>query len=309
MAQYIAKIIILGSGPAGYTAAVYAARAGLNPCLISGFDIGGQLTLTSTVENFPGFPLAVSGVELTDKMKQQALNVGVTIIQDKINGVDLSEKPFVLSSQNGNCFQTESLIIATGASAKWLDYESHKKYIGKGLSTCATCDGFFYKNKIVAVVGGGNAAAEEALYLTNFASKVFLIHRRNELRAEKIMQDRLLKNPKIEIAWNNVVDEILGQEQVNGIVLKNVITDERKTINLDGIFLAIGYKPNTEIFKKYLTLDDDGYIITKPDSCETNIEGVFACGDVKNKYFQQAVIAAGSGAQAAIQAQRYLSSL
>ena len=309
MAQYIAKIIILGSGPAGYTAAVYAARAGLNPCLISGFDVGGQLTLTSAVENFPGFPLAVSGVELTDKMKQQALNVGVTIIHDKINGVDLSEKPFVLSSQNGNCFQTESLIIATGASAKWLDYESHKKYIGKGLSTCATCDGFFYKNKIVAVVGGGNAAAEEALYLTNFASKVFLIHRRNELRAKKIMQDRLLKNPKIEIAWNNVVDEILGQEQVNGIVLKNVITDERKTINLDGIFLAIGYKPNTEIFKKYLTLDDDGYIITKPDSCETNIEGVFACGDVKNKHFQQAVIAAGTGAQAAIQAQRYLSSL
>ena len=309
MAQYIAKIIILGSGPAGYTAAVYAARAGLNPCLISGFDVGGQLTLTSAVENFPGFPLAVSGVELTDKMKQQALNVGVTIIHDKINGVDLSEKPFVLSSQNGNCFQTESLIIATGASAKWLDYESHKKYIGKGLSTCATCDGFFYKNKIVAVVGGGNAAAEEALYLTNFASKVFLIHRRNELRAEKIMQDRLLKNPKIEIAWNNVVDEILGQEQVNGIVLKNVITDEKKTINLDGIVLAIGYKPNTEIFKKYLTLDDDGYIITKPDSCETNIEGVFACGDVKNKYFQQAVIAAGTGAQAAIQAQRYLSSL
>ena len=309
MAQYIAKIIILGSGPAGYTAAVYAARAGLNPCLISGFDVGGQLTLTSAVENFPGFPLAVSGVELTDKMKQQALNVGVTIIHDKINGVDLSEKPFVLSSQNGNCFQTESLIIATGASAKWLDYESHKKYIGKGLSTCATCDGFFYKNKIVAVVGGGNAAAEEALYLTNFASKVFLIHRRNELRAEKIMQDRLLKNPKIEIAWNNVVDEILGQEQVNGIVLKNVITDEKKTINLDGIFLAIGYKPNTEIFKKYLTLDDDGYIITKPDSCETNIEGVFACGDVKNKHFQQAVIAAGTGAQAAIQAQRYLSSL
>ena len=309
MAQYTAKIIVLGAGPAGYTAAIYAARAGLNPCLISGFEEGGQLTMTSNIENFPGFPLGISGSELTEKMKQQALNVGVTIINDKVNGVDLSQKPFILSSENGNCFQTQSLIIATGASAKWLDYDAHKKYIGKGLSTCATCDGFFYKNKTVAVVGGGNAAAEEALYLTNFASKVILVHRRGELRAEKILQDRLFKNPKIEIAWNNVVYEILGDEQVSGVKLKNVMTDEIKTVDLDGVFLAIGYKPNSEIFKKYLNLDDDGYILTKPDSCATNIEGVFACGDVKNKSFQQAVIAAGTGAKAAMEAQRYLTSL
>jgi len=309
MAQYIAKIVILGSGPAGYTAAIYAARAGLNPYLVSGFEIGGQLTMTANVENFPGFPLAVSGTELMDKMRQQALNMGVNIINDKINGVDLNCRPFILSSENGNCFKTDCLIIATGASAKWLDYEAHKKYIGKGLSTCATCDGFFYKNKAVAVVGGGNAAAEEALYLTNFASKVFLIHRRNELRAEKILQERLFKNPKIEICWNNVVYEILGDQELNGVKLKNVVTDEIKKINLDGLFLAIGYKPNTEIFKKYINLDDDGYILTKPDSCATNIEGVFACGDVKNKYFQQAVIAAGSGAKSAIEAQKYLSSL
>ncbi|MBR2299980.1 MAG: thioredoxin-disulfide reductase [Alphaproteobacteria bacterium] len=309
MAQYTAKIIILGSGPAGYTAAIYAARAGLNPCLISGFEEGGQLTMTSMIENFPGFPLGISGVELTDKMKQQAVNVGVTIINDKINEVDLSQKPFILSSENGNCFQTESLIVATGASAKWLDYQAHKKYIGKGLSTCATCDGFFYKNKTVAVVGGGNAAAEEALYLTNFASKVILVHRRAELRAEKILQERLFKNPKIEIAWNNVVYEIFGDKQVSGVKLKNVITDEIKTVDLNGVFLAIGYKPNSEIFKKYLNLDDDGYILTKPDSSATNVEGVFACGDVKNKSFQQAVIAAGTGAQASMEAQRYLTSL
>jgi len=309
MAQYVSKIVILGSGPAGYTAAIYAARAGLNPYLVSGFEEGGQLTMTTNIENFPGFPLAVSGTELTNKMKQQALNMGVNFISDKINGVDLSCRPFVLSSENGNCFQTDCLIIATGASAKWLNYDAHQKYIGKGLSTCATCDGFFYKNKIVAVVGGGNAAAEEALYLTNFASKVFLIHRRGELRAEKILQDRLFKNPKIEICWNNVVDEILGENEVNGVILKNVVTDEKKNIKLDGIFLAIGYKPNTEIFKKYINLDDDGYVLTKPDSCATNIEGVFACGDVKNKNFQQAVIAAGSGATAAMEAQRYLSSL
>ncbi|MBR6409716.1 MAG: thioredoxin-disulfide reductase [Alphaproteobacteria bacterium] len=309
MAQYVAKIIVLGSGPAGYTAAIYAARAGLNPCLISGFEEGGQLTMTTNVENFPGFPSPVSGTFLTDNMKQQAVNVGVTIINDKINGVDLSQKPFILSSENGNCFQTQSLIIATGASAKWLDYDAHKKFIGKGLSTCATCDGFFYKNKIVAVIGGGNAAAEEAIYLTNFASKVILVHRRDELRAEKILQERLLKNPKIEIAFNNVVYEILGENEVNGVRLKNVITDELKNIRLDGIFLAIGYKPNSEIFKKYLSLDDDGYILTKPDSCATNIEGVFACGDIKHGSFKQAVIAAGSGAQATILAEKYLSSL
>lgn len=309
MSQYVAKIIILGSGPAGYTAAIYAARAGLEPCLISGDAEGGQISLSPHVENFPAFPLGISGLELSQKMKQQALNVGVTMISDKINEVDLSCKPFVLSSENGNCFQTNCLVIATGASAKWLNYEAHKKYIGNGLSTCATCDGFFYKNKTVAVVGGGNSAAEEALYLTNFASKVLLIHRRDQLRADKILQQRLFKNPKIEICWNSVVHEISGEKEVSGVIIKNVITDEKRNIDLSGIFLAIGHKPNTEIFKKYLDMDDDGYIITKPYSCETNIEGVFACGDVQNKNFHQAVIAAGSGAQAAIQAEKYLSSL
>ncbi len=309
MAQYVSKIIILGSGPAGYTAAIYAARAGLNPCLISGFEVGGQLTMTTNIENFPGFPLAVSGNELMQKMRQQVLNMGVTIIDDKINGVDFNCRPFVLSSENGNCFQTECLIIATGSSAKWLNYEAHKKYIGKGLSTCATCDGFFYKNKTVAVIGGGNAAAEEAVYLTNFASKVILVHRRNELRADQILQQRIFKNPKIEICWNCVVDEILGEDDVSGIILKNVRSDEKKKIQLSGVFLAIGHTPNTEIFKKYLKLDEDGYIVTKPDSCATNIEGVFAAGDVQDKVFQQAVIAAGSGAKAAMEAQKYLSSL
>jgi len=306
MAQYVAKIIILGSGPAGYTAAIYAARAGLNPCLISGFECGGQLSMTTNIENFPGFPLPISGMELTDKMKQQALNMGTTIIADKITEVDLTCRPFVLISDNGNCFQTESLIIATGASAKWLNYEAHKKYIGKGLSTCAACDGFFYKNKVVAVVGGGNSAVEEALYLTNFASKVILVHRRDSLRADQILQERLFKNPKAEICWNSVVDDILGEQAVTGIILKNVITDEKKNVELSGLFLAIGHQPNTSIFKKYLTLDDDGYIITHPNSCTTNIPGIFAAGDVKDKAYQQAVIAAGSGAMAAIEVQRYL---
>ena len=309
MAQYVAKIIILGSGPAGYTAAIYAARAGLNPCLISGFESGGQLTMTTNVENFPGFPLAVSGIELTDKMKQQAVNMGTVIITDKISEVDLSNRPFVLISENGNCFQTESLIIATGASAKWLNYEAHKKYIGKGLSTCAACDGFFYKNKIVAVVGGGNSAVEEALYLSNFASKVILIHRRDRLRADQILQERLFKNPKAEICWNSSIDDISGEQSITGIIVKNVITDEKKNVELSGLFLAIGHKPNTDIFKKYLLLDDEGYIITKPNSCATDIEGIFAAGDVKDKAYQQAVIAAGSGAMAAIEAQRYLTGI
>ncbi|MBO4295083.1 MAG: thioredoxin-disulfide reductase [Alphaproteobacteria bacterium] len=307
MAQYVAKIIILGSGPAGYTAAIYAARAGLNPCLISGFEVGGQLTMSANIENFPGFPLGISGAELMEKMRQQAINMGVTIINDKINEVDLLSSPFILSSENGNCFKTQSLIISTGASAKWLNYEAHKKYIGHGLSTCATCDGFFYKNKVVAVVGGGNSAAEEALYLTNFAAKVVLIHRRGELRADKILQQRLFDNPKVEFQWNNVIDEILGEKNVSAVVLKNVLTDEKKKLDVDGVFLAIGYKPNTDIFKKYLTCDVDGFIITKPNSTQTNIEGVFAAGDVKNSAYQQAVVAAGSGAMAAMEAQRYLS--
>ncbi len=309
MSEYIAKVIIIGSGPAGYSAAIYAARAGLEPILISGFEMGGQLTMTASVENFPGFVDGISGTELMDKMKQQALNFGVKIISDQITEVDLNEAPFILSTEKGNCCKTQTLIIATGASAKWLNIETEKKYIGRGISTCATCDGFFYKNTPVAMVGGGNSAAIEALYLTNFASKVYLIHRRNQLRADAVLQKRLLDNPKIEIVWNSIVEEFLGEKTITSVKLKNVLTDERKYIEVSGVFLAIGHKPNTELFKKYLNLDEDGYIITQPKSTKTNIEGVFACGDVQDNIYRQAVVAVGSGAMAAIEAQRYLSAL
>lgn len=306
MSEYIAKLIIIGSGPAGYSAGIYAARAGLNPIIISGFDVGGQLTMSASVENFPGFTDPISGMDLMEKMKQQALNFGVQIINDNVTEVDLSTRPFVLSTENGNCCQTQSLIIATGASAKWLNIETEKQYIGKGISTCATCDGFFYRNKPLAIVGGGNSAAIEALYLTSFAKKVYLIHRRNALRADSILQQRLSQNSKIEIVWNNVIEEYIGNQNITGIKLKNVLTDERKVLDVSGVFLAIGHTPNTELFKKYLTLDDDGYIVTKPKSTATNIEGVFAAGDVQDNAFRQAVIAVGSGAMAAIEAGRYL---
>ena len=308
MAEYVAKLIIIGSGPAGYSAGIYAARAGLDPIIISGFEVGGQLTMTASVENFPGLTQSVSGLELMERMHQQALNFGVKIINDRITEVDLCTSPFVLSTENGNCCKTQTLIIATGASAKWLNIETEKRYIGRCISTCATCDGFFYKNKPVAIVGGGNSAAIEALYLTNFASKVYMIHRRDELRADSILQQRLKKNPKIEIVWNSIIEEFVGREDINGIKIKNVLTDERKLIDVSGVFLAIGHKPNTELFKKYLDLDADGYIITRPKSTMTNIEGVFAAGDVQDNAFRQAVIAVGSGAMAAIEAQRYLAS-
>ena len=308
MAEYVAKLIIIGSGPAGYSAGIYAARAGLEPVLISGFDVGGQLTMTASVENFPGLTKPVSGMELMEKMREQALNFGVRMIDDKITEVDFSARPFVLSTENGNCCRAQSLIVATGASAKWLGIETEKRYIGRGISTCATCDGFFYKNKPVAIVGGGNSAAIEALYLANFASKVYMIHRRDELRADQVLKDRLKKNPKIDIVYNNVIEEFVGGENITGVKIKNVLSDEKKLLDVAGVFLAIGHKPNTELFKKYLNLDSDGYIITKPKSTMTNIEGVFAAGDVQDNAFRQAVIAVGSGAMAAIEAQRYLAS-
>ena len=310
MSEYSSKLIVIGSGPAGYTAAIYAARAGLNPILVAGNQIGGQLTMTSTIENFPGFSNPITGNELMENMRQQALNTGVTIIEDKITEVDFVNRPFVLSSEKGNFFTAQSIIIATGSSAKWLELESEKKYIGFGVSACATCDAFFYKNKTVAVVGGGNSAAEEALYLTNFASKVILIHRRDTLRADNIMQKRLLENHKINILWNSVIKEIKGDENpksVNMITVKNVKTDEEQHINIDGVFIAIGHKPNTDIFKEYLNLDETGYIKTNPDSTQTNIAGVFAAGDVKDPRFRQAITAAGSGAMAAMEATKYLS--
>lgn len=310
MAEYTSKLIIIGSGPAGYTAGIYAARAGLNPILVSGNQVGGQLTMTTTIENFPGFENPITGNQLMENMRIQALNTGVKIIEDKITEVDFINRPFVLSSENGNSFTADSVIIATGSSARWLELDSEKKFIGFGVSACATCDGFFYKNKTVAVIGGGNSAAEEALFLTNFASKVILIHRRDTLRADAVMQKKLNENHKISILWDSVIQEVLGSENpksVTGIKIKNVKTDDIETINLDGIFVAIGHKPNTEIFREYLELDSAGYIKTLPDSTQTNIKGVFAAGDVKDPRFRQAITAAGSGAMAAMEATKYLS--
>ncbi len=311
MTKYTAKILIIGSGPAGYSAGIYAARAGLNPILVSGFEEGGQLTLTKEVENYPGFFGSKDGRELMDTIKQQALNLGVQIVNDTIVETDFNKRPFECSSSNHNVFYADSVIIATGASAKWLDIASEKQYRGFGVSVCATCDGFFYKNKDVAVVGGGNTAAEEALYLTNFAKSVTLIHRRDNLRADHILQEKLKNHPNINILYNHTVEKIYGSAQptsVEGLKLKNVKTDKIEDFKVDGLFVAIGHHPNTEIFKGQIDMDNNGYIKTKPDSCQTNIEGVFAAGDVKDPHFRQAIIAAGSGAIAAMEATRWLKS-
>lgn len=309
MAEYKTKVLIIGSGPAGYTAGIYAARAGLNPVLVSGNQVGGQLTITTEIENFPGFPDPIGGIDLMQRMKDQALNVGVTIVDDIINEVDFSTAPYHCNSAADNLFCGETVIIATGASARWLGLESEKKFLGFGVSGCATCDGFFYRNKDVAVVGGGNTAAEEALYLTNFAKSVTLIHRRDALRADKLMQQRIQNNHKIQVEWDSVVEEIVGNEKplsVTGLIIKNIKTDRTKEIKVDGIFIAVGHHPNTEIFKDVLKLDKEGYIETKADSCQTNILGVFAAGDVQDPYFRQAVIAAGTGCIASLEAERYL---
>lgn len=309
MAEYRSKVLIIGSGPAGYTAGIYAARAGLKPILVSGLQPGGQLTITTEVENFPGFPDPIHGTDLMQRMRSQAENVGVTIIDDNIIEVDFSSRPFVCNSENYHVYTGETLIIATGASAKWLGLESEEKFRGYGVSGCATCDGFFYRNRNVAVVGGGNTAAEEALYLSNFAKSVTLIHRRNSLRADQTMQKRILENPKINIEWDTVIEEILGTENpksVTGLRLKNVKNDSTFELAVDGLFIAVGHHPNTELFKKYLQLDNNGYIVTFPGSSKTNIEGVFAAGDVKDPQFRQAVIAAGSGCIAALEAEKFL---
>lgn len=309
MAEYKTKVLIIGSGPAGYTAGIYAARAGLNPVLVSGNQIGGQLTITTEIENFPGFPEPIGGQELMQRMKEQAQNVGVTIIDDIISEVDFSKAPYHCNSAANNLYCGDTVIIATGASARWLDLESEKKFLGFGVSGCATCDGFFYRGKDVAVVGGGNTAAEEALYLTTFAKSVTLIHRRDSLRADKLMQQRLQNNKKINIEWDSVVEEVVGTENplsVNGVIIKNVKTDRTTKLNVDGLFIAIGHHPNTELFKGLLELDNDGYIVTKHDSCETSIPGIFAAGDVQNANFRQAVVAAGTGCMAALEAEKYL---
>ncbi len=312
MSDYKTKMLIIGSGPAGYTAGIYAVRSGLDPIIVSGSQLGGQLTITTEIENFPGFPKPVSGPQLMEDMRQQALNLGVQMIEDQITEVNFQTRPFVCKSENGNSFTADTVIIATGASARWLGIPSENKFRGFGVSGCATCDGFFYRNRDVAVVGGGNTAVDEAIYLTNFAKSVTLIHRRDELRADKVLQERLFKNPKIKVEWNSVVDEVLGQDTplgVTGVRLKNTQTGATKDIAVEGLFIAIGHKPNTAIFKDSLKLDAEGYIITHPDSCQTDIAGVFAAGDVQSGHFRQAIIAAGAGCQACLEAEKYLASL
>ncbi len=303
------KLLILGSGPAGYTAAIYASRAMLNPVLLTGIEPGGQMTITTDVENYPGFADVVQGPWLMEQMKEQALSVGTNIIFDTIINVDLSKKPYQLISDSENIYTCDALIIATGAQAKWLGIESEDKFKGYGVSACATCDGFFYKDKKVIVVGGGNTAVEEALFLTNFANEVKLIHRRDNLRAEKILQSRLKENKKIEIIWDTELTEIIGSEDplsVNGALLLNKKSNETKKIETDGIFIAIGHSPSSSIFKNQLNMNDNGYIDTKPDSTKTSIEGIFAAGDVTDEKYRQAVTAAGMGCMAALEAESYL---
>ena len=304
------KVLILGSGPAGYTAAIYAARAMLKPILVHGSQPGGQLTTTTDVENYPGYSKVIQGPWLMDEMKGQAEAVGTEMIQDHINKVDLSKKPFEAVGDSGQIYTADSFIISTGAQARWLNIKSEQEFRGFGVSACATCDGFFFKDKEVAVVGGGNAAVEEAIFLTKFASKVKLIHRRNELRAEKMLQEKLKANKKIEIIWDSVVHEVLGDKEpkgVNGIKIKNVKNNKITELKVHGLFIAIGHDPATSLFKDQLKMDKEGYLITKPDSTETNIPGVFAAGDVKDKIFRQAVTAAGMGCMSALEAEKFLS--
>lgn len=304
-----AKILILGSGPAGYTAAIYAARAMLEPVLIQGIQPGGQLTITTDVENYPGFADVIQGPWLMEQMQAQAEHVGTEIIQDHIIEVDLQASPIKLKGDSGADYTCDSLVISTGAQAKWLDLPSEDKFKGFGVSACATCDGFFYRGKKVIVVGGGNTAVEEALFLTNFASEVVLVHRRNELRAEKILQKRLLENEKITVRWDTVLDEVLGTEDplgVTGARLRNVATGETEDEAADGVFIAIGHSPSTELFAGQLEMNGGGYIQTAPDSTATKIPGVYAAGDVTDEIYRQAVTAAGMGCMAALEAEKFL---
>ena len=304
------KVLIIGSGPAGYTAAVYAARALLKPIMVTGMEPGGQLTTTTDVENYPGFAEVIQGPWLMDQMRDQAKAVGTEMIEDHISSVNLKSKPFEAIGDGGQKYTADSIIISTGAQARWLNLDSEQKFRGFGVSACATCDGFFFKDKTVAVVGGGNAAVEEAMFLTKFASKVKLIHRRNELRAEKMLQKKLMENEKIEIIWDSVVEEVIGDDNpknVRGLKIKNVKTNKVDDLKLDGLFIAIGHDPATQLFKDQLKMDKEGYLVTKSDSTETNIPGVFAAGDVKDKIFRQAVTAAGMGCMAALEAEKYLS--
>jgi len=306
------KVLIIGSGPAGYSAAIYAARSNLSPILIAGMQPGGQLTITTDVENYPGFADVIQGPWLMEQMQEQAKKVGTEIVSDHIKSVDFSARPYKVVGESGKEYIADTVIIATGAQAKWLGLPTEEKFKGYGVSGCATCDAFFYKEKEVAVIGGGNTAVEEAMFLTRYAKKVFLIHRRDKLRAEAILQERLLKEKKIEILWDTVLDEVLGTEKplsVTGIKLKNAKDDKVTEIKIDGVFIAIGHKPNTAMFKDILNMDDEGYIITQPDSTKTNVSGVFAAGDVQDKIYRQAVTAAGTGCMAALEVEKYLTEL
>ena len=304
------KVLILGSGPAGYTAAIYAARAMLKPILVHGSEPGGQMTTTTDVQNYPGYSDVIQGPWLMDQMKDQAKAVGTDMIQDHIKKVDLSKKPFRAIGDSGQEYTGDSIIISTGAQARWLNIKSEQEYRGFGVSGCATCDGFFFKDKEVAVIGGGNAAVEEALFLTKFATKVRLIHRRDKLRAEKMLQKKLMENKKIEIIWDSVLEEVLGNKNpkgITGIKIKNLKTNKISEINIHGLFIAIGHDPATSLFKGQLDMDKEGYLITKPDSTATNMPGVFAAGDVKDKIFRQAVTAAGMGCMSALEVEKFLS--
>jgi thioredoxin reductase (NADPH) len=306
------RLLIIGSGPAGYTAAIYAARANLAPVLFQGLQSGGQLSITTDVENYPGFADVIQGPWLMEQMQAQAAHCGAEIISDLIASVDFGRAPYRCVADSGDVYLADAVILATGAQARWLGLPSERKFAGFGVSACATCDGFFYRGKPVAVVGGGNTAVEEATYLANLASKVTLIHRRDALRAEKVLQDRLLANPKIEVLWNHVVEDILGEEQplgVTGVRLRHVGSGALQTVAVDGIFIAIGHDPATSLVKGQLDMDGHGYVVTKPDSTATNVPGVFAAGDVQDRIYRQAVTAAGTGCMAALEAEKYLAEL
>ena len=300
------KILIIGSGPAGYTAAIYAASADMKPVMYTGMEMGGQLTTTTEVENFPGFPNGITGPELMEQMKQQAERFGTEINFGVATSADLSKYPYVVTIDESEQVEAEALIIATGATAKYLGLPSEQRLRGSGVSACATCDGFFYKELDVAVVGGGDTAAEEATYLSNICRKVYMIVRRDVLRASKAMQHKVINTANIEVLWNHETKEVLGQTQVTGLLLINNKTHEEKTIQIDGFFAAIGHKPNTDIFVKQLAMDETGYLITKPGTSKTNLKGVFACGDVQDKIYRQAITAAGTGCMAAIEAEKFL---
>lgn len=306
------NVTIIGSGPAGYTAGIYAARACLKTAIICGNSKGGQLTTTTDVENYPGFASVIQGPWLMDQMEQQAIHAGVEMISNHIVNIDHIAKPFILTGENGEKYSSDTIIIATGAQAKWLGLESETKFRGYGVSSCATCDGFFYRNKNVLVIGGGNTAVEEALYLSKIASKVTIIHRRDSFRAEKTLQNKLFANNKIEVIWNSVLQEVIGTHNplsVNGVMIKNIVSNSVQKLSVDGVFVAIGHFPNSDFVKNFIEIDSDGYILTKSGTTQTNFPGIFAAGDVQDKIYRQAVTAAGTGCMAALEAEKFITNL